>query len=69
MQNTWQHIRQPRAAERRLEMKVNRPINECHCWNCKHFQECEDKGVFDDFDGFDFCCNYEDIDYQDNENE
>lgn len=50
-------------------MKVNRPINECHCWNCKHCQECEDNGVFDDFYGIDFCCKYEDIDYQDEEND
>lgn len=25
-------------------MKVNRPINDCHCDNCRKFVECYDKG-------------------------
>lgn len=36
-------------------MKINRQINECHCDNCRKYEECQAKGVFDDDPGFDFC--------------
>lgn len=49
-------------------MKINRPINECHCYNCRKYEECEAKGVFDDDPGFDFCVNYEDVSYPDDDN-
>ena len=29
-------------------MKINRQINECHCYNCRKYEECQTKGVFDD---------------------
>ncbi len=38
-------------------MKTNRQINECHCDNCRKYEECRAKGVFDDDPGFDFCVN------------
>lgn len=40
-------------------MKINRQINECHCYNCRKYEECQTKGVFDDDPGFDFCVNYD----------
>lgn len=46
-------------------MKINRQINECHCYNCRKYEECQTKGVFDDDPGFDFCVNYEDVSYPD----
>ncbi len=46
-------------------MKINRPINECHCYNCRKYEECEAKGLFDDDPGLDFCVNYEDVSYPD----
>ena len=48
-------------------MKVNRPVNECHCWKCKHCQECEDNGVFRDNPDIVFCINYEDETYSDDD--
>lgn len=47
------------------KMKTNRQINECHCDNCRKYEECQAKGVFDDDPGFDFCVNYEDVSYPD----
>lgn len=35
-------------------MKINRQINECHCYNCRKYEECQTKGVFDDDPGFIF---------------
>lgn len=49
-------------------MKINRQINECHCYNCRKYEECQTKGVFDDDPGFDFCVNYEDVSYPDDDN-
>lgn len=46
-------------------MKVNRPINDCFCYNCCKYEECKEKGIFDDDPGFDFCINYEDESYID----
>ncbi len=46
-------------------MKINRPINECRCDNCKKYDECLNKGIFDEDTGLDFCINYEDVDYTD----
>lgn len=50
-------------------MKINRQINECHCYNCRKYEECQTKGVFDDDPGFDFCVNYEDVSYPDDDND
>lgn len=50
-------------------MKINRPINECHCYNCRKYEECQAKGIFDDNPGFDFCVNYEDVSYPDDDND
>ena len=53
-------------------MKVNRPINDCHCDNWRKFVECYDKGIFFDNPDIDFCINYEDETYpddDDNEND
>ncbi len=36
-------------------MKINRPINECRCDNCKKYDECLTKGIFDEDTGLDFC--------------
>ena len=33
-------------------MKTNRQINECHCDNCRKYEECRAKGVCDRDDGF-----------------
>lgn len=41
------------------KMKVNIPINECRCDNCLKYEECQEKGIFDEDTGFDFCINYE----------
>lgn len=49
-------------------MKINRPINECFCHNCRKFEECQAKGVFDDHPNLDFCINYEDESYPDDDN-
>lgn len=49
-------------------MKINRPIIECRCDNCKKYEECQSKGVFDDDLGFDFCFNYEDVSYSNDDN-
>ncbi len=46
-------------------MKINRPINECRCDNCKKYDECLTKSIFDEDTGLDFCINYEDVDYTD----
>ena len=51
------------------KMKTNRLINECHCYNCRKYEECQTKGVFDDDPGFDFCVNYEDVSYPDDDND
>lgn len=60
----------PRCRVKRKEkMKTNRPINECHCYNCRKYEECRAKGVFDDDPGFDFCVNYEDVSYPDDDND
>ena len=50
-------------------MKTNRLINECHCDNCRKYEECKSKGIFDDDPGFDFCVNYEDVSYPDDDND
>nr|DAS26561.1 MAG TPA: hypothetical protein [Caudoviricetes sp.] len=49
-------------------MKTNRPINECHCDNCRGYEECRAKGIFEDAD-IDFCVNYEDVSYPDDDND
>lgn len=46
-------------------MKVNRPINDCWCFNCRNFAKCKDDGVFDENPELDFCYNYEGETYQD----
>ncbi len=48
-------------------MKINRPVNECHCYNCRRYEECEANGIFDGDIGVDFCINYEDDTYPDND--
>ena len=50
-------------------MKINRQINECYCANCRKYEECRAKGVFDEDAGFDFCVNYEDVSYPDDDND
>lgn len=50
-------------------MKINRQINECYCANCRKYEECRAKGVFDEDPGFDFCVNYEDVSYPDDDND
>lgn len=50
-------------------MKVNRPINDCYCGNCRKYEECQAKGIFDNDPGFDFCINYEDETYPDDDND
>ena len=55
--------------EKNRTMKINRQINECHCYNCRKYEECQTKGVFDDDPGFDFCVNYEDVSYPDDDND
>ena len=44
-------------------MKINRQINECYCANCRKYE------VFDEDPGFDFCVNYEDVSYPDDDND
>lgn len=46
-------------------MRVN--INECRCDNCLKNEECQEKGVFEEDTGFDFCINYEDGTYTEND--
>ena len=48
-------------------MKINRQINECYCDNCRKYEECRAKGIFDDDPGF--CVNYEDESYPDDDND
>lgn len=50
-------------------MKVNRPINDCSCWNCKQYQKCNDDGVFLDNPDIDFCINYEDESWSDEDDD
>lgn len=50
-------------------MKINRPIIECRCSNCRKYEECKSKGIFDDNPDFDFCVNYEDVSYPDDDND
>lgn len=50
-------------------MKANRPINECCCYNCRKYKECEAKGIFDDNPYLDFCVNHEDVSYTDDDND
>lgn len=50
-------------------MKILRMINECCCGNCRKYEECRAKGVFDDDPGFDFCVNYEDVSYHNDYND
>lgn len=57
------------GAKRKEKMKINRLINECHCDNCRKYEECQAKGIFDDNPGFDFCVNYEDVSYPDDDND
>ena len=55
--------------ERKEKMKINRPIIECRCSNCRKYEECKSKGIFDDNPDFDFCVNYEDVSYPDDDND
>ena len=57
------------GAKRKEKMKINRQINECYCANCRKYEECQAKGLFDDDPGFDFCVNYEDVSYPDDDND
>lgn len=50
-------------------MKVNRPIDDCRCWNCRNFAKCDEDGVFDENSELDFCINYEDETYPDDDND
>lgn len=49
-------------------MKTNRQINECRCDNCRKYEACLNAGIFDEDRGTDFCINYEDETYNDDEN-
>lgn len=48
-------------------MKVNRMINDCYCDNCRKYEECRASGLFDEERGMDFCIDYEDETYPDDE--
>lgn len=48
-------------------MKVNRPVNEACCYNCRKYEECRAKGIFDDHPDLCFCINYEDETYFDDD--
>lgn len=50
-------------------MKINRPITECRCENCRKYDECVAEGILDYDTGFDFCANYEDESYPDDDND
>ena len=50
-------------------MKINRHMNECHCDNCRKYEERRAQGLFDADPGFDFCVNYEDVSYPDEYND
>ena len=50
-------------------MKVNRPINECCCYNCRKYEECQAKGIFNDNPELYVCVNYEDVSYTDDDND
>lgn len=50
-------------------MKINRPVNERYCYNCRKFEDCKSKGVFDEDPFFNFCENYEDVSYTDDDND
>ena len=50
-------------------MKINRPINDAYCYNCRKYEECQIKGIFDDYPHLDFCINYEDESYPDDDND
>lgn len=57
------------GAKRKEKMKINRPINECCCYNCRKFEECKSKGIFDDNPDLYVCVNYEDVSYSDDDND
>lgn len=46
-------------------MKVNRPVNDCWCWNCRNYDKCQQDGVFEENPHINFCFNYEDVTFQD----
>ena len=51
-------------------MKTNRPINDCYCYNCRKYAQCRDEGMFDEGrDIIDFCVDYEDVSYPDDDND
>lgn len=49
-------------------MKSDKKISDRRCGNCLKYEECQDEGVFDDDPGFDFCSNYEDVGYPNDDN-
>ena len=57
------------GAKKKEKMKINRPVNERYCYNCRKFEDCKSKGVFDEDPFFNFCVNYEDVSYTDDDND
>lgn len=51
-------------------MKINRQINDCYCYNCRKYEQCRDGGAFaEGRDLIDFCVDYEDESYPDDDND
>ena len=51
-------------------MKINRPINDCYCYNCRKYEQCRDEEMFDEIrDLIYFCVDYEDVSYPDDDND
>lgn len=53
----------------KLNAEFHFTLDPCYCANCRKYEECRAKGVFDEDPGFDFCVNYEDVSYPDDDND